>query len=247
LHGLGSDRRYWDRVAPELRPLPVVALDARGHGETPEPAGATDATARQRDESSLSGLAADVAVALDALGLSRVLAVGHSWGGAIALTLAAEHPERVLGVIALDGGFAVRRTSQEQEALAAELLPEDASPLRRAQLAALLDLEPGEVLSRISVPCWLVACSPVPDPSSDAIPGARTEARDHEQRSVAIGEASDDRTRRKLAGLDRAGQLLARPRLMHWVGVDHDVPLRWPALVTGLIRAAADDVAGGGR
>lgn len=211
LHGLGGTRRSWDRVAPSLRPLPVLALDARGHGDSASGRGY-----------SLAACADDAAVALDALGLSRVLVVGHSWGGAIAVTLAARHPERILGVVALDGGFTPRRAPSDQAALRLQLLGPDASMVRRAALDALLDLDPAQVLPHIAVPCWLVACSPV----ETGVPSEWTAA--------------------KQAGLQEAAGLLARPRLMSWAGAQHDVPWRWPALVTGLIRAAADDLAGGG-
>ena len=35
----------------------------------------------------------------------------------------------------------------------------------------------------------------------------------------------------------------ASPRLLRWSGAVHDVPLQWPALVSGLVRAAAEEVA----
>jgi pimeloyl-ACP methyl ester carboxylesterase len=211
LHGLGGTRRAWDRVAPSLRPLPVLALDARGHGESADGRGY-----------SLEACADDAATALDALGLSRVLAVGHSWGGAVALTLAARHRERVLGVVAIDGGFTPRRPPSEQAALRMQLLSPDASVAEREALDALLDLDPARVLPHIAVTCWLVACSPV----ETGVPSEWAAA--------------------KQAGLRDAAGMLAQPRLMSWAGAKHDVPWRWPALVTGLIRAAADDLAGGG-
>jgi pimeloyl-ACP methyl ester carboxylesterase len=57
---------------------------------------------------------ADDAIAvLDGLGWSGALVVGHSWGGHLALRLAASHPERLLGALAVepigvvgDGGIA---------------------------------------------------------------------------------------------------------------------------------------------
>jgi pimeloyl-ACP methyl ester carboxylesterase len=55
----------------------------------------------------------DALVVLDGLGWSQAFVVGHSWGGHLALRLAADHPERLLGVLAVepigvvgDGGIA---------------------------------------------------------------------------------------------------------------------------------------------
>lgn len=44
----------------------------------------------------------DAIAVLDALEWSRALVVGHSWGGHLALRLAAAHPQRLLGVLAVD-------------------------------------------------------------------------------------------------------------------------------------------------
>jgi pimeloyl-ACP methyl ester carboxylesterase len=38
---------------------------------------------------------------LDRLGVERAIIVGHSWGGALALSLALDHPERVAGLVLL--------------------------------------------------------------------------------------------------------------------------------------------------
>ena len=44
----------------------------------------------------------DVVSVLDALEWSRALLVGHSWGGHLAFRVAAGHPERLLGLLAID-------------------------------------------------------------------------------------------------------------------------------------------------
>ena len=76
----------------------------------------------------------DAVAVLDALEWSRALVVGHSWGGHLALRLLAAHPDRLLGVLALDtlgvvgdGGMAafeaelVARTPRDRRARAEEL------------------------------------------------------------------------------------------------------------------------------
>ena len=252
LHGLASTRRFWDLVAPRLVGRPLLALDQRGHGDSDRPDGPYDA----------GTVARDVLHALDALGLSRAVVVGHSWGASTALRLAADSPERVLAVVAIDGGLgsalepgadraAVRsRLEPPRTALPADdlrallaggplapwwtpeveaaLLPifeEGPDGLARARLPYarhmdivddLLDGDPAALFARISCPTWLVSAEPV---GGDAW-GAR-----------------------KAAVLATAGEALAQPRLLRWGGALHDVPLQWPALVAGLIAAAAEEVA----
>ena len=76
----------------------------------------------------------DAVAVLDGLGWSKALVVGHSWGGHLALRLAAAHPERLHGVLAVDplgivgdGGMAafeaemIARTPREARARAHEL------------------------------------------------------------------------------------------------------------------------------
>jgi pimeloyl-ACP methyl ester carboxylesterase len=50
---------------------------------------------------------ADALAVLDALGWDRAWLIGHSWGGHLAMHVAVAHPERVLGLIVLDGLGAV--------------------------------------------------------------------------------------------------------------------------------------------
>lgn len=253
LHGLASSRRIWDLVVPGLAGLPVVALDARGHGESDRPTGPYDGAT----------VVEDVLTALDALALSRVVVAGHSWGATVALRLAAAAPERVLACVAVDGGtdaFAELAPTREQvrelltpprfalpldellervssgplrhawspavaatvssvvevgsDGLARNRLPFDA---HMAVLDDLLGTDHPSLWPQVGCPTWMVGCVGPDEPP-------------------ALIAAKD-------AGLARAGELLPRARLLRWTGAVHDVPLQWPALVAGLIRAACDEVA----
>jgi pimeloyl-ACP methyl ester carboxylesterase len=46
---------------------------------------------------------ADAVAVLDALGWDRAWLVGHSWGGHLAMHVAVRHPERMLGLVVVDG------------------------------------------------------------------------------------------------------------------------------------------------
>ena len=59
---------------------------------------------------------ADALTVLDAFGVDRAWAVGHSWGGHLALHLLVAHPERLLGVVAIDPLGAFPEALAEQDA-----------------------------------------------------------------------------------------------------------------------------------
>jgi 3-oxoadipate enol-lactonase len=83
---LGTTLALWDSLADVLAPdYRVVRFDTRGHGASPVPPGPY----------TMAGLAADVVALAEALEIERFGYVGLSLGGAIGLTLALDHPDRV--------------------------------------------------------------------------------------------------------------------------------------------------------
>jgi pimeloyl-ACP methyl ester carboxylesterase len=68
---------------------------------------------------------ADALAVLDHFGIERAWAVGHSWGGHLALHLAVSHPDRLLGVVAVDPLGAYQEVFGEMgENLRRDLAPE---------------------------------------------------------------------------------------------------------------------------
>jgi 2-hydroxymuconate-semialdehyde hydrolase len=90
LHGSGpgvSAYANWRLTIPALAAqFRVIAFDQPGFGYTERPAGAVYSAAGWTDH---------VLGVMDALEMERVALVGNSFGGAIALRFAVEHPERV--------------------------------------------------------------------------------------------------------------------------------------------------------
>ncbi len=91
VHGAGGTCLHWP---PQVRRLPgfrTLAVDLPGHGRT-EGVG----------EQEIAAYAHRLAAWADSVGFSQALWVGHSMGGAIVLTLALTHPEKVraLGLVA---------------------------------------------------------------------------------------------------------------------------------------------------
>src|SRR5260370_6200697 len=93
LHGWCGDREYWKhQVDVFAADYHVVALDQAGHGES----------GKDRKLWSVSALAGDVEAVVKALGLKRVILVGHSMSGPVALLAAKRMPETVVAVIGVD-------------------------------------------------------------------------------------------------------------------------------------------------
>ncbi|MFG1805087.1 haloalkane dehalogenase [Streptomyces sp. NPDC049040] len=88
LHGNPGTSRTWRNVAPGLGAVRVLAPDLIGMGRSGKPDIAY----------SLADHARYLDAWFDALGLDRVVLVGHDWGGVLAFDWAARHPERVAGI-----------------------------------------------------------------------------------------------------------------------------------------------------
>jgi pimeloyl-ACP methyl ester carboxylesterase len=93
LHGWCGERAYWKhQVGAFASDYRVVTLDQAGHGES----------GKDRKHWTVRSLAADVEAVVKALGLKRVILVGHSMGGPVALVAAKRMPDRVVAVIGVD-------------------------------------------------------------------------------------------------------------------------------------------------
>jgi pimeloyl-ACP methyl ester carboxylesterase len=92
LHGGAAVPDYLDGLADELGGLfTTYRYTQRG---TPPSEGGPPFTVEQHMADALS--------VLDAFGIERAWAVGHSWGGHLSMHLLVAHPERLLGIVAVD-------------------------------------------------------------------------------------------------------------------------------------------------
>ena len=94
VHGLGSAATAWKPLIPLLKPrYNVITVDLPGHGKTP-----LDKT-QPMDPHSLAKLV--VKEVTNQFSVTSFDLVGNSWGGWIALEMAADHPHFVKSVVAL--------------------------------------------------------------------------------------------------------------------------------------------------
>lgn len=141
LHGFGHSCRVWDPFVDQLAPhYRVLALDARGHGDS-----AHDPEYRYHHAT----LAADLEALLDGLGLPRAALVAHSMNGYAAIHLAAKRPARVERLVLVDAGAQLPGRARRHERERAE--PSYASPEDYAEaLAASHPHTPRQTLVRLA-------------------------------------------------------------------------------------------------
>lgn len=96
IHGWMCDRTYWDQQIDYFsRDYQVVAVDLAGHGDS----------GTGREEWTLEAFAEDVVAVVEALGAKRLVLVGHSLGGPVAVEAAGRLSGRVEGVVGVDTFF----------------------------------------------------------------------------------------------------------------------------------------------
>jgi pimeloyl-ACP methyl ester carboxylesterase len=98
IHGAAGTHLYWP---PEIRRLSgycVYAIDLPGHGKSSTLDG----------QQTIADYAGYLVQWLESIHIRRAVFVGHSMGGAIALNLAMDHPEYVVGLGLISSGARLR-------------------------------------------------------------------------------------------------------------------------------------------
>ena len=105
IHGGGAHARWWDFVAPAFTDrYHVLALDQRGHGESPWTTEWTYGTKQY---------VADLAAVIDGWELGRPVLVGHSMGGHTVMAYAMDHSEKLRAMIVVDSPASYPREAVE--------------------------------------------------------------------------------------------------------------------------------------
>lgn len=115
VHGWTADSTDYSWLIPLLqRNFRVIAYDLRGYGHS-APA----------DGYGMDRQLRDLTAVIEQVAGEPALVVGHSLGGAVASSMAVEHPEHLLGVVVLDASYAAdeagrARVERTREQLAGE-------------------------------------------------------------------------------------------------------------------------------
>lgn len=94
LHGWKNDLEIWNPIAPFLNNYRIIRLDLPGFGESDSPSEAWD----------VSDYAEFLNKFLEKLDISKIILVGHSFGGRVAIKFSVLHPEKVFKLILVDSG-----------------------------------------------------------------------------------------------------------------------------------------------
>ena len=95
IHGAGDSSAVWEKQTSYFsRNHRVLAVDLPGHG----------ARVRERGMDRHEKNAEEVCRIMDQQGVSKAVVAGHSMGGAVALTMALEHPQRLAGLVLVATG-----------------------------------------------------------------------------------------------------------------------------------------------
>jgi pimeloyl-ACP methyl ester carboxylesterase len=169
LAGLGDTAHRYDPFASQLiKTYRVFGVTRRGFGVSSVPDGGYDS----------DRLGDDVLAVLDALKLPKPILVGHSFGGAELSSIGSRHPERVAGLIYLDGGYGYAFSAPGTEPLPQPKPEDKIPPMIRAIITGVRPYTriPAPILAIYAVPRRMPATATAENRAQSAEMDKRTAA-----------------------------------------------------------------------
>ncbi|WP_457668519.1 alpha/beta fold hydrolase [Thiolapillus sp.] len=114
VHCWTCNHEFWDNQIKHFSQTHrVVWLDLAGHGKS----------GSHRDRYTMAAFGEDVAAVVEAVGGDKVILVGHSMGGPVAVEAAKRLDDRVVGIVGVDTFFTPFQYPRDQEAINAFVKP----------------------------------------------------------------------------------------------------------------------------
>jgi 3-oxoadipate enol-lactonase len=105
LHGVYFDHHLWDKVIRKTEGRTIITIDMPLHGESRN---------NIKPDWTLEDCGDMLIEILDSLNITKVMAVGHSWGSMTILRAASKHPERFASIVLCNMPF--QAASKKQKA-----------------------------------------------------------------------------------------------------------------------------------
>lgn len=233
LHGLGSSARDWENQVDHFQGShELIVPDFRGHGRTERPEGPY----------SIAGFAADVAAMIEKLGVGPLPVVGISLGGMVGFQLAADRPDLVTKLIAINAlpVFEMTRISQKIQVAVRKVITRRLSMEKIGQvLSKRLFTDPNMDEHRATmVERWSENDKPAYEATFNAIlawPGVKAEMEETEVPIVVINSELD-----YLAPADKQPYIEAMPTAESVVipNAHHAVPMERPSRFNAVLERA---------
>jgi pimeloyl-ACP methyl ester carboxylesterase len=231
VHGWSCDRSYWSaQLEPFARDHRVVAVDLAGHGQS----------ALGRADYTMASFGGDVAAVVEALGLERVILIGHSMGGDVIAEAARRLPGRVAGLVWVDTyrSLGSPRTTEQLESVVAPLRA-DFVPNARALVRSMFT---GDADSALVERVALDMSAAPPDVAVSAVTHALSYDREMPATVAALKlpvvAINPDNGPTDTDALGRHG---VRVVLMN--GVGHFLMMEDPERFNGILRSVIDSIA----
>ena len=130
IHGNGGRSSQWrTQLAHFRKTRRAVAIDLPGFGRSPRPA---------NGDQSLVAMASAIDSATKAAGIDRFVLAGHSYAGGVIAKYAADHPQRVAGVVYVDAAASALPLTPQQKDQVSAALRADKMKVVHAWFAPLL-------------------------------------------------------------------------------------------------------------
>ncbi|ASS75318.1 hypothetical protein CIG75_10160 [Tumebacillus algifaecis] len=227
IHGNIASSRWWDHMfAPLAERYTVLRADLRGCGQSSGDGGVGN---------NVQQYSADLRELLQALGHERVVLVGHSLGGAVAMDIACHAPDLVEGMLLINSSPIVGLVTPEERKPLLEQMGRDRNLMKMALAAVMPTAASGEFFEKLVDDAMIAAPTMVPNYTSLGEADYREPLAKQAVRTLIVYGQLDNLITQDMMERTRDG--IAGSELVFYEGVGHSPNVEAPEkLVQEIIR-----------